>query len=85
MTVTKKIEMRGLLLHHDNPSTHNVLQTMELFEESRVKTVNYPLFSPDLAPCDTFLFPTVKQELRDHPFERPEEARPKRKMANGSK
>ena len=36
--------------------------------------MTHPAYSPDLAPCDFFLFPNVKNRMRGHRFPSPEDA-----------
>ncbi len=55
---------RGLLLHHDNASAHTSAQTLDFLAQENVQLVSHPPYSPDLAPCDFFLFPKVKEKLR---------------------
>ena len=43
-------------------------------EETPVKLMTHPAYSPDLAPCDFSLFPNVKNCLRGHRFPSPEDA-----------
>ena len=38
-----------------------------------IKTVPHPLYSPDLAPCDYWLFPKLKEKLRGCCYETIEE------------
>ena len=38
-----------------------------------IKTIPHPPYSPDLAPCDFWLFPTLKENLRGSRFETTEE------------
>ena len=38
-----------------------------------IKTVPHPPYSPDLAPCDFWLFPKLKENLRGSRFETIEE------------
>ena len=47
---------RGLKLHHDNASAHKAHVTLEFLEREKVKSLPHPPYSPDLAPCDFFLF-----------------------------
>jgi hypothetical protein len=35
--------------------------------------IPHPLYSPDLAPCDFFLFPKTKLKLKGHRFDTIEE------------
>ena len=65
---------RRLLLHHDNASAHTAAATLDYLQENGVQLVTHPPYSPDLAPCDFFLFPAVKKELKGKPFETVEDA-----------
>ena len=67
--------LRGLLLHHDNASAHTAAATLAFLAENGVQLVTHPAYSPDLVPCDFFLFPLVKNQLRGTRFESPEAAR----------
>lgn len=69
-----KTGLRGLLLHQDNASAHTARITKDFLAESTIQVLAHPPYSPDLAPCDYFLFPKVKNELRGRRFESPEEA-----------
>ncbi|KAI6655420.1 hypothetical protein LOD99_2255 [Oopsacas minuta] len=63
----EKSGVRGILLHHDNASSHTVLRTREFLENYRIGTLPHPP-SPDLAPCDFWLFPKLKDQLRGRRF-----------------
>jgi histone-lysine N-methyltransferase SETMAR len=65
---------RGLLLHHDNAPAHTARETQQFLQQQRVQQLGHPPYSPDLAPCDFFVFPTVKRQLKGTRFESPEEA-----------
>ena len=65
---------RGVLLHHDNAPAHRAGQTQQFLKEKGVQQLQHPPYSPDLAPCDFFVFPTVKKQLRGVRFESPEAA-----------
>ncbi len=54
------------LLHHDNASPHTSVLTLALIGSSGIEMVPHPPYSPDLAPCDYFLFPRLKAELQGH-------------------
>lgn len=56
------------LLHDDNASPHTCTDTRRFQIMSNIKKVNHPPYSPDLSPCDFFLFPTVKRALRGQTF-----------------
>lgn len=66
--------LRGILLHHDNASSHTAARTIDFLSRSGVQLLPHPPYSPDLAPCDYFLFPKVKNNLRGVRFESPESA-----------
>ena len=48
--------VRGLLLHHDNTSAYTAVVTLDFLAVSDVQLVTHSPYSPDLAPCDWFLF-----------------------------
>ncbi len=59
---------RPFLLHHDNASSHTGILTLAYIGENNMEMLAHPPYSPDLAPCDFFLFPRLKNELRGHRF-----------------
>lgn len=61
--------MRGRKLHHDNAPAHTAAATREFLSEQGISTLPHPPYSPDLAPCDFWLFPTMKRMLRGRRFE----------------
>ena len=62
----------GLLLHHDNAAAHNAAATQEFLHTERVQQMEHPPYSPDLAPCDFFVFPFVKSKLLGVRFDTPD-------------
>ena len=50
-------EARSWLLHHDNAPAHNALGIREFLAKNNIAVLEQPPYSPDLAPCDFFLFP----------------------------
>ncbi len=52
------------LLHDDNASPHTCQPTIRFEQITNIKQVQHPPYSPDLSPCDFFLFPLVKCALR---------------------
>jgi len=57
------------LLHDDNAPSHRALATREFLTHNNVTTFSHPPYSPDLAPCDFFLFPKMKLQLRGRRFD----------------
>ena len=43
--------------HEDNAPVHNSILFTEYLTKMGIKTVHHPPYSPDLAPCDFWLFP----------------------------
>lgn len=66
--------LRGLLLHHDNAPAHSAFKTRDFLDSTPVKLVGHPPYSPDLAPCDFFLFPKIKNQLKGKQFSSAEDA-----------
>ena len=54
---------RPFYLLHDNASSHTATLTLALLGESGIQMINHPPYSPNLAPCDFCLFPTLKNIL----------------------
>lgn len=69
-----KTGLRGLLLHHDNAPAHSALKTRLFLDSTPVKLLGHPPYSPDLAPCDFFLFTKIKNLLKGTQFSSPEDA-----------
>ena len=67
--------VRDLLLHHDNASAHTATVTLDFLAANDVQLVTHPPYSPDLAPCDRFLFPSVRRQLKGKQFQNAEDAR----------
>lgn len=51
------------MLHHDNVAPHRTSNVAAYLKQERVKLLPHPPYSPDLAPCDFFLFPKIKKML----------------------
>ncbi len=55
--------------YYYNASAHKATQTMEYLEAQRVKLMGHPAYSLDLSPCDFWLFPKIKEQLRGKNFQ----------------
>ena len=53
----------GVHLLHDNASSHKCEVLKSFLASEKVKVLNHPPYSPDLSPCDFFLFPKLKKML----------------------
>jgi transposase len=52
------------MLHHDNASCHTAISVNECLAKKGISVVPQPPYSPDLSPCDFFLFPKLKFHLK---------------------
>ena len=61
-------ESNTWLLHHDNAPAHTALSIRKFLVEKNITVLEQPPYSPDLAPCDFFLFPKVKSIIKGTHF-----------------
>ena len=59
--------------HQDNVPVHNSILVTDYLTKMGIKTVPQPSYSPDLAPCDFWLFLKLKEKLRGSRYETIEE------------
>jgi len=64
---------RTWLLHHDNAPSHTSVLTHYFLAKNKIAVIPHPPYSPDLAPCDFFLFPKLKLKLKGRRFDTIEE------------
>ncbi|XP_026316211.1 histone-lysine N-methyltransferase SETMAR-like [Hyposmocoma kahamanoa] len=57
------VPIRDVILLHDNARPHTALLTRDKLEELGWETLEHPPYSPDLSPCDYFLFAPLKESL----------------------
>ena len=55
----------GMKLFHDNATCHVSKATKKFLETSGVMVSDHPSYSPDIAPCNFWLFGYIKQHLGD--------------------
>jgi len=55
-------------LHHDNAPTHTLLLAREFLAKNKTATMPQPPYSPAMAPCDFFPFPSIKRILKGRRF-----------------
>ena len=55
-------------LHHDNASAHTSLLIRDFLVKNKTVILPQPPYSPDMAPCDFFLFPKLKRTLKGRRF-----------------
>ena len=61
-------EKKSWLLHHDNAPVYNALSIREFLAKNNSAVLEQPPYSPDLAPCDFFLFPKLKRVMKGTRF-----------------
>lgn len=59
----------GFILHHDNAPAHESHLVKSAITELVIERLRHPPYSPDLAPCDFWLFPNLKDSLRGNRYE----------------
>jgi len=56
------------ILHHDNAPAHDALRFREFLAKNSITKMDNPPYSPDLAPCDFWLFQKLKNALKGQRF-----------------
>ena len=64
-----RTSVSGIKLLHDNAPAHKSATVQEYLKESGLDVLDHPPYSPDLSPCDSWLFPKLKELLAGHHFE----------------
>jgi len=57
-------ETKSWLLYHDNAPAYITLGFREFLAKNKTAVLEQPPYSPDLAPCDFFLFPKLKEVIK---------------------
>ncbi|KAI6654415.1 Transposase [Oopsacas minuta] len=63
-----KTGTRGTKILIDNPSSHTAKLTKNFLDVEGLELLPHPSYSPDLAPCDFWLFPKLKIYLQVKDF-----------------
>ena len=64
---------KGVLLQQDNARVHSCNVAMDAAKRNGYKLIPHPAYSPDLAPSNFFLFPSLKKDIRGCHFRSDEE------------
>ena len=51
--------------HQLNAPPHKTKKVKEFLKKKRISLINHPPYSPDLSPCDYFLFPKLKTKMKE--------------------
>ncbi|PNF31047.1 hypothetical protein B7P43_G17721 [Cryptotermes secundus] len=65
-TIEEIVELSGVdwFSHDDNVPAHTALSVRQFLTKNGMTPVPHPPYSPDLAPCDFFLFPRMKRDMK---------------------
>mgnify|MGYP001073832873 CR=1 FL=1 len=64
-TNKKKSPMKKFHVHMDNSKVHNGFKSVDFLNEARLKRTPHPAYSPDISPCDFWLFARCKNLLEE--------------------
>ena len=62
-----------LIIHRDNVPAHRSFKLSQFLAKNNMTVIPHPPYSPDLAPCDFFLFPKLKLRMKGRTFDTIEE------------
>ncbi|KAA6337553.1 MAG: hypothetical protein EZS28_052777 [Streblomastix strix] len=65
---------RNVWIHFDNARVHTSKKTQACISRSIFTKLKLPAYSPDISPCDFFLFGVLKQELKGKLFRNEDKA-----------
>jgi histone-lysine N-methyltransferase SETMAR len=60
-------------VHVDNSMCHNGAKITEKLEKRHIARAPHPYYSPDLSPCDFWLFEILKQKMKERVFQSEEQ------------
>jgi hypothetical protein len=68
LSFTGQRPRRASSVHMDDPMSHNESKVASKFKEHHLYRMPHPPYSPDLSPCDCWLFGLLKRILKDREF-----------------
>jgi len=69
----QKWQNQNLINHHGNAPAHKSFKVSQFLAKNNMTVIPHPPYSPDLAPCDFFLFPKLKLRTKGRRFDTTEE------------
>ncbi|UYV74678.1 hypothetical protein LAZ67_12000508 [Cordylochernes scorpioides] len=69
------------ILHHDNAPAHTALKILKFLQDHSTSEFPQTPYSPDLAPCDFFIFGKLQKKLKGRKFQSKEEIKVESKKA----
>ena len=70
--MSERSTVQDVMLHHDNAAPHTSKIVTKYLKQERVNVLPHLPYSPDLAPCNFFLFPKLKKELKNKKYDKVE-------------
>lgn len=67
--VVSNLSPQKIILHQDNCRVHFSKQCQEFYAANDIELMKHPAYSPDLAPCDFWLFKEVKKNFKGKEFD----------------
>ena len=64
----QKWQNHHLIIHHDNAPANRSFKVSQFLAKNNMTVVPHPPYSPDLPPCDFFLFPKLKLRMKSRRF-----------------
>jgi hypothetical protein len=71
--IVSRFRQRKCFVHMDNSMCHNGRKVTHELDNMKFDRVSYSFYSPDLSPCDFWLFGMLKQKSKDRVFQTVEE------------
>ena len=69
----QKWQNQNLIIHHDNAPAHRSFKVSQFLAKNNMTVIPHPPYSPVLAPCDFFLLPKLKLQMKGRRFDTIEE------------
>lgn len=69
----KRSHCKNVFLHWDNARIHTTKKVDEYLKKHKIRKIPHPPYSPDISPCDFFLFGFLKKKLEGLPIEKKED------------
>jgi hypothetical protein len=67
--ISRKTDFPAFLVHMHNSMCHNGRKVSEKFAQRSIERAPHPPYSPDISPCDFWLFGILKHNMKDQEFQ----------------
>jgi len=69
----QKLQNQNLIIRRDNALAHRSFKVSQFLTKNNMTVIPHPPYSPDLAPCDFFLSPKLRLQMKGRTFDTIEE------------